>query len=72
MKARMKVTIIVPNTVDAYVSGILIDDDLTNHYNFRWNGWTAFGCFKTSQRDAEVVTICKNWDVKSAFDQPVG
>ena len=28
MKARMKVTII-PNTVDAYVSGILIDDDLT-------------------------------------------
>ena len=28
MKARMKVTI-VPNTVDAYVSGILIDDDLT-------------------------------------------
>ena len=26
MKARMKVTI-VPNTVDAYVSGILIDDD---------------------------------------------
>ena len=25
MKARMKVTI-VPNTVDAYVSGILIDD----------------------------------------------
>ena len=28
MKARMKVTI-SPNTVDAYVSGILIDDDLT-------------------------------------------
>ena len=23
--------------------------------------------FKTSQRDAEVVTIYKNWDVKSAF-----
>ena len=67
MKARMKVTI-VPNTVDAYVSGILIDDDLTpSHYNFRWNGWTAFGCFKTSQRDAGVVTIYKNWDVKSAF-----
>ena len=38
-----------------------------SHYNFRWNGWTAFGCFKTSQRDAEVVTIYKNWDVKSAF-----
>ena len=67
MKARMKVTI-VPNTVDAYVSGILIDDDLTpSHYNFRWNGWTASVVFKTSQRDAEVVTIYKNWDVKSAF-----
>ena len=38
-----------------------------SHYNFRWNGWTAIGCFKTSQRDAEVVTIYKNWDVKSAF-----
>ena len=23
--------------------------------------------FKTSQRDAEVVNIYKNWDVKSAF-----
>ena len=38
-----------------------------SHSNFRWNGWTAIGCFKTSQRDAEVVTIYKNWDVKSAF-----
>ena len=34
MKARMKVTI-VPNTVDAYVSGILIDDEFNpSHYNF--------------------------------------
>ena len=67
MKARMKVTI-VPNTVDAYVSGILIDDDLTPAIT-TLDGMvgTAFGCFKTSQRDAEVVTIYKNWDVKSAF-----
>ena len=68
MKARMKVTI-VPNTVDAYVSGILIDDDLNpSHYNFL-DGMVEqpSAVFKTSQRDAEVVTIYKNWDVKSAF-----
>ena len=53
----MKVTI-VPNTVDAYVSGILIDDDLTPAIT-TLDGMVepAIGCFKTSQRDAEVVTI---------------
>ena len=72
MKARMKVTI-VPNTVDAYVSGILIDDDLTPAIT-TLDGMVEqpSAVFKTSQRDAEVVTIYKNWDVKSAFDQPVG
>ena len=48
MKARMKVTI-VPNTVDAYVSGILIDDDLTPAITtLDGMAGTAFGCFKTS------------------------
>ena len=67
MKARMKVTI-VPNTVDAYVSGILIDDDLTPAIT-TLDGMVEQPSvvFKTSQRDAEVVTIYKNWDVKSAF-----
>ena len=67
MKARMKVTI-VPNTVDAYVSGILIDDDLTPAIT-TLDGMVEqpSAVFKTSQRDAEVVTIYKNWDVKSAF-----
>ena len=67
MKARMKVTI-VPNTVDAYVSGILIDDDLTPAI-LTLDGMVEqpSAVFKTSQRDAEVVTIYKNWDVKSAF-----
>ena len=72
MKARMKVTI-VPNTVDAYVSGILIDDDLTPAIT-TLDGMVEqpSAVLRTSQRDAEVVTIYKNWDVKSAFDQPVG
>ena len=67
MKARMKVTI-VPNTVDAYVSGILIDDDLTPAIT-TLDGMVEqpSAVLKTSQRDAEVVTIYKNWDVKSAF-----
>ena len=66
MKARMKVTI-VPNTVDAYVSGILIDDDLTPAIT-TLDGMVEqpSAVFKTSA-DAEVVTIYKNWDVKSAF-----
>ena len=66
MKARMKVTI-VPNTVDAYVSGILIDDDLTPAI-LTLDGMVEqpSAVFKTSQRDAEVV-IYKNWDFKSAF-----
>ena len=55
MKARMKVTI-VPNTVDAYVSGILIDDDLTPAIT-TLDGMVEqpSAVFKTSQRDAEVV-----------------
>ena len=67
MKARMKVTI-VPNTVDVYVSGILIDDDLTPAIT-TLDGMVEqpLAVFKTSQRDAEVVTIYKNWDVKSVF-----
>ena len=57
-----------PNTVDAYVSGILIDDDLTPAIT-TLDGMVEqpSAVFKTSQRDAEVVTIYKNWDVKSAF-----
>ena len=53
MKARMKVTI-VPNTVDAYVSGILIDDDLTPAIT-TLDGMVEqpSAVFKTSQRDAE-------------------
>ena len=55
MKARMKVTI-VPNTVDAYVSGILIDDDLTPAIT-TLDGMAEqpSAVFKTSQRDAEVA-----------------
>ena len=68
MKARMKVTI-VPNTVDAYVSGILIDDDLTPAIT-TLDGMVeqpSAVVLRPLQRDAEVVTIYKNWDVKSAF-----
>ena len=54
--------------MDAYVSGILIDDDLTPAIT-TLDGMVEqpSAVFKTSQRDAEVVTIYKNWDVKSAF-----
>ena len=71
MKARMKVTII-PNTVDAYVSGILIDDDLTPVIT-TLDGMVEqpSAVFKTSQRDAEVVTIYKNWDVRVLSTNPL-
>ena len=72
MKARMKVTI-VPNTVDAYVSGILIDDDLTPAIA-TLDGMVEqpSAVFKTSQRDAEVVTIYRIGMLKCFHDQPVG
>ena len=49
---------IVPNTVDAYVSGILIDDDLTPAIT-TLDGMVEqpSAVFKTSQRDAEVVYL---------------
>ena len=61
MKARMKVTI-VPNTVDAYVSGILIDDDLTPAITTLDGMVEQPSAVLRPQRDAEVVTIYKNWD----------
>lgn len=67
MKSRIKVTI-VPNTVDAFVSGILIDDDLTPAITVL-DGMVEqpSAVSKTSQRDAEVVTVYKSWDCKSVF-----
>ena len=54
--------------MDAYVSGILIDDDLTPAITtFYGMGWNSLRLALRPQRDAEVVTIYKNWDVKSAF-----
>ena len=55
MKARMKVTI-VPNTVDAYVSGILIDDDLTPAITTLDGMVEQPSAVLRPQRDAEVVT----------------
>ena len=67
MKSRIKVTII-PNTVDAFVSGILIDDDLTPAVlNLDGMVEQPSAVSKTSQRDAEVVTVYKSWDCKSVF-----
>ena len=71
MKARMKVTI-VPNTVDAYVSGILIDDDLTPAITTLDGMVERPSAVLRPLSGTLVVTIYKNWDVKSAFDQPVG
>ena len=65
MKARMKVTI-VPNTVDAYVSGILIDDDLATIT-------TLDGMVEQPSAVLRPLSgtlrwsLSTNWDVKSAF-----
>jgi hypothetical protein len=67
MKSRIKVSI-VPNTVDAFVGGIMIDDDdspsVTSLSIMMSQPSTVF---KTSHRDVECLTLYKNWDCKSVF-----
>jgi len=67
MKSRFKMTII-PNRNEPFTAGIYIDDDanpaVTTLSVVLAQPSTVS---KTSQRDAEVVTLYKSWDCKSQF-----
>lgn len=67
MKARFKMTVI-PNTVEPFVAGIYIDDDATPAVtSLDVVCEQPSAVYLVSQRDAQVVTVYKNWDCKSVF-----
>lgn len=67
MKSRIKVTII-PNTVDGFVGGILIDDDGSPAVTFLDTMMEQPSAVSlVSQRDVNAMVLYKRWDCKSVF-----